>query len=215
MVINLLNVFYPDKSYNGSQIEGKCQISLLLNHLAKTIQSPKMEQPQHLSVRPQVFLNFFPNWALSRPVPFHWVAIALASFSQPHHPPPQLLTPSIFWLGGNISVSFDWVGISQYLSAELHSVSRSCMSMPLMFHTHTFPSQYLSYWKGAGNLLHHQIKLRISTNIRQPGKTYPNSSTLPEEVDGCKRPLLVPKLRFLVKSRLRKEVHSGSLHRSP
>ena len=27
------------------------------------------------------------------------------------------------------------------------------------------PTQYLSYWEGAGNLLHHQIKLRISTNM--------------------------------------------------
>ena len=41
--------FYPDKFYNGSQIEEKGQISLLLNHLAKTIQSSTTEQPQHLS----------------------------------------------------------------------------------------------------------------------------------------------------------------------
>ena len=32
-----------DKFYNGSQIEEKCQMSLLLNHSAKTIQSPTME----------------------------------------------------------------------------------------------------------------------------------------------------------------------------
>ena len=53
--------FYPDKFYNGSQIEEKCQTSLLLNHSAKTIQSPTLEQPRNLSVRSQVFLNFFPN----------------------------------------------------------------------------------------------------------------------------------------------------------
>ena len=52
--------FYPDKFHNGSQIEEKCQISLLLNHSAKTIQSPTMEPPQHLSAKPQVFLDFFP-----------------------------------------------------------------------------------------------------------------------------------------------------------
>ena len=36
-------------------------------------------------------------------------------------------------------------------------------------------------------------------------------SALPEEADGRKRPLLVPKLWFLVESSQRKEVHSGSL----
>ena len=33
----------------------------------------------------------------------------------------------------------------------------------------------------------------------------------PEEADGRKGPLLEPKLQFLVESRPRKEVHSGSL----
>ena len=116
--------FYPDKFCNGSQIEGNCQISLLLYHSAKTIQSPTMEQPWNLSVRSQVFLNIFPNWALSRPVPFYWVTIALASLSQP--PSPNSWHP----------VSFDWVGISPYLSTEPHS---SWVSMPRMFHTHTTP----------------------------------------------------------------------------
>ena len=85
-----------------------------LNHSAKSIQSPAMEQPQNLSVGPQVFLNFFPNWAPSHPVPFYWVATALASFSQP---PP----PSNSWHPG----SYDWVGISRYLSTKLCWVSRS------------------------------------------------------------------------------------------
>ena len=53
--------FYPDKFYNGSQIEEKCQISRLLNHSAKTIQSPTMERSQHLSAEPRVFLDFFSN----------------------------------------------------------------------------------------------------------------------------------------------------------
>ena len=89
--------FYPDKFYKGNQIEGKCQISLLLNHLAKAIQSPTMERPQHLSAETQVFLNFFPIEP-PYPVPFHWVSNSPGIFQLPPHP-----------------VSFDWVGIPQYL----------------------------------------------------------------------------------------------------
>ena len=40
---------------------------------------------------------------------------------------------------------------------------------------------------------------------------HPNLSALPEEADGHKGLLLVPKLWFLVESSRRKEVHSGSL----
>ena len=40
----------------------------------------------------------------------------------------------------------------------------------------------------------------------------PNPSALPKEADGHKGLLLVPKLRFLMESSQRKEVHSGSLH---
>ena len=63
--------FYPDKFYKGSQIEEKCQISLLLNHSAKTIQSPTIERPQHLSAEPQVVLDFFFPIEPPYPVPFH------------------------------------------------------------------------------------------------------------------------------------------------
>ena len=75
--------FYPDKFYKDSQIEEKCQISLLLNHSTKIIQSPTMVRPQHVLAEPQVFLNFFsqsspPTQYLST----GW-AILLASFSQP------------------------------------------------------------------------------------------------------------------------------------
>ena len=75
-------------------------------------------------------------------------------------------------------------------------------------------TQYHSSWEGAGNRLHCQIKLRISTNTgdSRPGETYPNLSALPEEVNGLKGPLLVPKLQFLMESSWRKEVHSGFLH---
>ena len=44
---------------------------------------------------------------------------------------------------------------------------------------------------------------------QEPGETYPSLSALPEETDGRKGPLLVPKLQFLVESIWRKEVHSG------
>jgi len=72
------------------------------------------------------------------------------------------------------------------------------VGIPWIFHPG--PLQYLSSCKWAGNLLHNQIKLRISTNreIRKPGEAYPNSSALPEEADGLEGPLLVPRLRFLV-----------------
>ena len=40
-------------------------------------------------------------------------------------------------------------------------------------------------------------------------------SALPEAADGRKGPLLVPKLRFLMESSRRKEVHSGLLRWSP
>ena len=89
--------FYPDKFHNGSQTEEKCQISLLLNHLAKTIQSSTMERPWHLSAKPQIFLDLFHNQApLPRTFPlggqFPWHLSAW-------------LPLSIFWLGGNFLVS--------------------------------------------------------------------------------------------------------------
>ena len=90
--------FYPDKFYNDSQIEEKCQISLLLNHSAKTIQSPTMEQPRHLSAKPGI-PQFFPSWApLSSTFPLG------GQFSWHLSASPQ---PTIFWLGGNFSVSFN------------------------------------------------------------------------------------------------------------
>ena len=89
--------FYSDKFYKGSQIEEKCQISLLLNRSAKTIQSPTTEQPRHLSAEPQVFLDFFPIEP-PYPLPFHWVGNSPGIFQ----PAPHL-------------ASFDCVGIPQYL----------------------------------------------------------------------------------------------------
>ena len=73
--------FYPDKFYNDSQIEEKCQISLLLNHSAKTIQSLTTEQPQHLSAKPgysSIFSQLSPSIQY---LSTRW-AILLASFSQ-------------------------------------------------------------------------------------------------------------------------------------
>ena len=57
------------------------------------------------------------------------------------------------------------------------------------------PPQYLSNWEGAGNLLHWQIKLRISANTGDlRTRRDPNSYALPEEADERNGLLLVPKL---------------------
>ena len=47
--------------------------------------------------------------------------------------------------------------------------------------------------------------------IPEPEETQPNLSGLSEEVDGYKKPLLVPRLQFFVELKQRQEVHSGSL----
>ena len=103
-------------------VKFKCQISLLLNHSTKTIQSPTMEQPWHLSAEPQVSLNFFPIEPLF-PVPFHWVGSSPGIFQ----PVPHL-------------ASFDWVGIPHYLSTKPPSVSRPWVGTPWMFHLGPLPS---------------------------------------------------------------------------
>ena len=142
-----VSYFCPKTFYKGSQNEENCQISLLPNHSARTTQAPIMEQPQYLSAKLWVFLDIFQS-SPSPPTPqepCYWVGIPLGIFQPGPHP-----------------VSFDWLGISQYLSTEPHSVSRPWVGMPQIFHP---PPQYLSNWEGAGNLLHKQIKLRISTNM--------------------------------------------------
>ena len=57
------------------------------------------------------------------------------------------------------------------------------------------PRQYLSNCEGAGNLLHWQIKLRLSANMGDlRTRRDPNWSALPEEADERNGLLLVPKL---------------------
>ena len=132
--------FYPDKFYNGSQIEENCQ-SLLLNHSAKSIQSLTMEPPQHLSAKPRVFLDFFlPVSPSTQYLSTGWV-IPLASFSQPatHYLFSGWEFLSIFQPSPTWCLDHEWV-------------------YPGYF------TQYLSYQEGAGNLFHRQIKLRNSTN---------------------------------------------------
>ena len=102
-----------------------------------------MEQPRHLSAEPWVFLDFFPIEP-PYPGPSHWVGNSPGIFQPAPHP-----------------VSFAWVGISRYLSAELHSVSRPGVGISWMFHPPPSP-QYLSCWEGASNLLHHQIKQNLN-----------------------------------------------------
>ena len=102
--------FYPDKFYNGSQTGEKSQMGLLLNHSAKTIQSPTMERPRHFSAKPWVFLDFFPIEPPYRYLSTGW-AILLASFSQP--PTQYLLTGweflSIFQLSPTQCLDHEWV----------------------------------------------------------------------------------------------------------
>ena len=81
--------FYANKFYKGSQTEGKCQLSLLLNHSVKTTQFPTTKWPRCLSAKPWVFLNVFQ--LTPPPVSFHWVGNSPGIF-KPHPPPPYLLT---------------------------------------------------------------------------------------------------------------------------
>ena len=135
--------FHPDKSYDGSQIEEKHHISLLTTQPRPF--SPLQRRDLGIfQPSPGYSLIFFPIKSPSQ-VPFHWVGNSPSTFQPAPHP-----------------VSFAWVEISQYLSAEPHLVSRPWVGVPWMFHPG--PLQYLSYWEGAGNLLHRQIKLGISTN---------------------------------------------------
>ena len=59
------------------------------------------------------------------------------------------------------------------------------------------------------------VALRGSPEPVQPPFLGANLSALPVETDGHTGLLLVPKLRFLVESSRRKEVHSGLLRWSP
>ena len=127
--------FHPDKFYSGSQIEEKCQISLLTTQ-------PRPFSPLQWSnlgifqLSPSYSSIFFSPIEPPYPVPFYCVGNSPGIFQPAPHP-----------------VSFAWVGISLYLSAEPYSVSRPWVGMSQMFHPG--PTQYLSYWDGAGNLLHH------------------------------------------------------------
>ena len=126
-----------------------------------------------------------------------WV-IHLASFSH--------LPSSTFPLGGNFSVSFNRAAL----------MSRPWVGKPRMFHRLPAPP-YLSNWEGAVTCF--TAKWNSASQpiceIWEPGETSPNLYGFPEEADGRKGPLLEPKLQFLVESRPRKEVHSGSLCRLP
>ena len=101
-----------------------------------------MEQPQHLSAELRVFLDFFLQSSPSTQyLSTGWV-IPSASFNQ--HATQYLFSGweflGIFQLGPTPCLDHEWV-------------------CPGYF------TQYLSYWEGAGKLLHSQIKLRISTNM--------------------------------------------------
>ena len=141
--------FILTNSIMVSQIEEKCQISLLLNHSAKTVQSPTTEQPWHLSAKPQGFLDFFLNRA---PLPSTFPLGVQFSWQLSASP-----LPSIFCLGGTFSVSFNRVPLIVWtVSGYALDVSPSPPPPP--------PASIFPTRRGLGNLLHSQIKLRISTN---------------------------------------------------
>ena len=137
--------FHPDKSYDGSQIEEKHQISLFITQ-------PRPFSPlqwRDLGVF-QPSPGYSSIFSQSSPPPKYlstgW-AILLAPFSQP---PTQYLLPGWKFL------SIFQLSPTRCLDHECLETSRECFSPD--------PAQYLSYWEGAGNLLHRQIKLGISAN---------------------------------------------------
>ena len=85
-------------------------------------------------------------------------------------------------------VSFSWVGISLVSFNQAWAGAGTCYTPPNTTQDH-----------------------QPTWEVREPGETYPNSSGLSKEADGHKGPLLVPRLRFLIEFRQRREVHSGSL----
>ena len=76
------------------------------------------------------------------------------------------------------------------------SVGRSLVPLPILKKTRTQDPQPLR-------------------EVLEPKETSPNLSALPEEVDGLEGLLLVPRLRFLVEFRGRREVLSGAPRWSP
>ena len=77
-------------------------------------------------------------------------------------------------------------------------------------------SDVFSSLSGVGVFLLSQHCFKVSLrsaflSVDQSGAGAPNSPALPEEADGHRGPLLVPKLHFLVEFRQRREVLSGSL----
>ena len=169
-----------------------------LNHSVKIIQFPKTVRPWCISAKPWVFLSFFPNPAPS-PIPFHWVGNSPGIFQPTPHP-----------------ISFDWVRISRYLSTKSHSVFRPMSGYASDISPARSVPRYLSYWEGAGNLLHRQMKLRISTNTGD----WRTRRDLPRFVctrwgGGWARGAAAgTKALVLCGVQWRKEVHSGSLHQS-
>ena len=76
--------FYPDIFYNGSQIEKKCQISLLLNHSAKTMQSLQWSDLSIFQLSPGYSSIFFQS-SPPYPVPFHWMGNSPGIFQPAPH----------------------------------------------------------------------------------------------------------------------------------
>ena len=123
----------------------------------------------------------------------------------------QLSKPRYLSIRPPTPVSFDWVGISlvSFNQAPPPQYLSTGWVFPWYLSTRP-PSQYLS--TGRQRVPATPPKKTHDHNW-ELGETYPNSSVLSEEADGRKQPLLVPRLRFLVEFRRRREVQSGSLIR--
>ena len=141
--------FYPDKFYNGQSNWGK-----------------SVRSASYLTTQPRPFSPLqWSNLGIFQPSPRD--SLIFFSIEPPY--------PVLFHLGCNspgsfqparYPVSFAWVGLSLYLSTESHSLSRPWVGMPWMFHPvpPPPPASIFPTRRGLGNLLHSQIKLRISTN---------------------------------------------------
>ena len=140
------------------------------------------------------------NLGIFQPVPpvsFTWMDILQYLSTKPQ-------PVSVHWMGIplNIStlplVSFNWVYIPGYLSTR---------PLPVSFNGRRQVPTYLFIYLLPNKTQDHQP----TWEIQEPEETHPNLSGPSEEVDGYKRPLLVPRLQFLEEVKQRREVHSGSL----
>ena len=163
-----------------------------------------LEQSSHvisLLLSQQILLSQL-NWGKASDHPL------TQSLSQDHSLSFNWANPSVFQPAPPQYPSTKWV-LSQYLSSAPSSSFQRGGVPPL--------PQYLST-AGPGTWYIPPDKTQDHQpiwEIWEPEEIHPNLSGFSEEVDGHKRPLLVPRLWFLVVFRWRREVCSESLCWSP